>query len=67
MCFITFAQFLYPPTQLQAALEGEIGKLRAQLAAQIMELKELMDIKLQLTAEIATYGYVAHIEAYKTR
>merc|ERR1712142_515922 len=34
---------------------GEIEKLRAQLAAQILELKELMDSKLALDAEIATY------------
>jgi len=36
-------------------LEGEIASLRAQLAAQILELKELMDSKLALDAEIATY------------
>merc|ERR1719289_96692 len=35
--------------------QAEIEKLRAQLAAQIMELKELMDSKLALDAEIATY------------
>jgi len=34
---------------------AEIEKLRAQLAAQILELKELMDSKLALDAEIATY------------
>merc|ERR1712087_626681 len=39
----------------RATLEGEIGNLRAQLAAQIMELKELMDSKLALDAEIMTY------------
>merc|ERR1719289_354493 len=37
------------------AAQAEIEKLRAQLAAQIMELKELMDSKLALDAEIATY------------
>jgi len=35
--------------------DAEIEKLRAQLAAQILELKELMDSKLALDAEIATY------------
>merc|ERR1719228_2722412 len=35
--------------------QAEIEKLRAQLAAQILELKELMDSKLALDAEIATY------------
>merc|ERR1711872_295890 len=35
--------------------DAEIKKLRAQLAAQILELKELMDSKLALDAEIATY------------
>merc|ERR1712087_454195 len=33
--------------------DAEIEKLRAQLAAQILELKELMDSKLALDAEIA--------------
>merc|ERR1712048_749164 len=37
----------------KAALEAEIAQLRASLAAQILELKELMDAKLHLTAEIA--------------
>merc|ERR1719419_433551 len=36
-------------------LNAEVEKLRAQLAAQILELKELMDSKLALDAEIATY------------
>merc|ERR1712002_1026811 len=35
--------------------DAEIEKLRAQLAAQILELKELMDSKLALDAEIVTY------------
>merc|ERR1719244_2491554 len=35
--------------------QAEIEKLRAQLAAQILELKESMDSKLALDAEIATY------------
>merc|ERR1719244_1592708 len=35
--------------------QAEVEKLRAQLAAQILELKELMDSKLALDAEIATY------------
>jgi len=39
----------------KADLEAEIASLRAQLAAQILELKELMDSKLALDAEIATY------------
>merc|ERR1739838_362190 len=39
----------------RAEMEGEIASLRAQLAAQILELKELMDSKLALDAEIATY------------
>lgn len=39
----------------KADLEGEIASLRAQLASQILELKELMDSKLALDAEIATY------------
>lgn len=39
----------------KAALEAEIAMLRAQMASQIMELKELMDSKLALDAEIQTY------------
>jgi len=63
------AQLLERVAMLEAELDGlnkshalalddaqaEIEKLRAQLAAQILELKELMDSKLALDAEIATY------------
>merc|ERR1719315_1007239 len=63
------AQLLERVAMLEAELDGlnkshalalddaqaEIEKLRAQLAAQILELKELMNSKLALDAEIATY------------
>merc|ERR1719289_259437 len=63
------AQLLERVAMLEAELDGlnkshalalddaqaEIEKLRAQLAAQILELKELMDSKLALDAEIAPY------------
>ena len=48
-------------------LEGEISSLRAQLAAQILELKELMDSKLALDAEIATYRRLLQGEESRVR
>lgn len=46
---------------------SEINSLRAQLAAQIMELKELMDSKLALDAEIATYRRLLQSEETRTK
>merc|ERR1739847_218995 len=51
----------------RAELEGEIASLRAQLAAQILELKELMDSKLALDAEIATYRRLLQGEESRVR
>lgn len=47
--------------------DSEIEKLRAQLAAQILELKELMDSKLALDAEIATYRRLLQGEESRQR
>merc|ERR1719443_2331357 len=47
--------------------DAEIEKLRAQLAAQILELKELMDSKLALDAEIATYRRLLQGEESRVR
>merc|ERR1719285_211652 len=47
--------------------QAEIEKLRAQLAAQILELKELMDSKLALDAEIATYRRLLMVEETRLR
>lgn len=46
---------------------SEINSLRMQLAAQIMELKELMDSKLALDAEIATYRRLLQSEETRTK
>merc|ERR1712019_219872 len=51
----------------KADLEAEIASLRAQLAAQILELKELMDSKLALDAEIATYRRLLQGEESRVR
>merc|ERR1719219_1842776 len=47
--------------------ESEIEKLRAQIASQILELKALMDSKLALSAEIATYRRLLQAEENRTR
>merc|ERR1712099_228819 len=41
--------------ELLAEKDAEIAALRQQIASQILELKELMDSKLALDAEISTY------------
>jgi len=47
--------------------DAEIEKLRAQIASQILELKALMDSKLALSAEIATYRRLLLAEENRSR
>jgi len=50
-----------------AERDAEIEKLRAQIASQILELKALMDSKLALSAEIATYRRLLMAEENRSR
>merc|ERR1719204_390784 len=50
-----------------AERDAEIEKLRAQIASQILELKALMDSKLALSAEIATYRRLLLAEENRSR